>query len=182
MKVVIAVLLAVLAGSEARLSCEECTMEMHKLGGFVKAYAPTITQFLKDNYCPEINSPDCGNHLDEHYPKILFAVVDHFFVDRAVHMCQLMHACPYKNLPALFVEDAFTCDDCTRGLEYIRGYMLDQYVIDEMVVYLEHNFCTPQMEGCPRDVARHFPAMHEMAMTEFFIPLDICTKAGPCQA
>ena len=33
MKVVIAVLLAVLAGSEARLSCEECTMEMHKLGG-----------------------------------------------------------------------------------------------------------------------------------------------------
>ena len=38
---------------------------------FVKAYAPTITQFLKDNYCPEINSPDCGNHLDEHYPKIL---------------------------------------------------------------------------------------------------------------
>ena len=181
-----AVLLAVLAASEAKLSCEECVNEMHHLGGFVKNAGPAITEFLKEEYCPTLDSEDCGHHLDEHYPHILDAVVHHFFMDRAVHMCQLMHACPYKNTPSVALTglkpDDFTCDDCTSGLDYIRMYMLDQFVIDEMVVYLEHNFCTAEHKDCAKDVARHFPAMHVMSMEKFFVPLEICTNAQVCEA
>ena len=179
------VLLAFFAASEAKLSCEECVNEMHHLGGFVKAYSPTITKFLQDEYCPTIDSEDCHNHLDEHYPHILEAVVRHFIIDGAVHMCQMMHACPYKNARSVLTglkPDGFTCDDCTAGLDYIRMYMLDQFVIDEMVVYLEHNFCTPEHPNCAKDVAKFFPAMHVMAMEKFFIPLEICTKAQVCEA
>ena len=176
------VLLVLLAGSQAKLSCEECTMEMHKLGGFAKAMEKEIIGFLQEEYCPTVESEDCFHHLEEHYPQILGMVVHEFIEQRAMHMCQLMHACPMKSAAAMIKQDdGFTCDDCTRGLDYIKVYLTDRDVVEEMVVFVQHTFCKPEMEMCGRDIAEHFPEIHLMTMKKFFVPLDICTNAGPCE-
>jgi hypothetical protein len=36
--------------------------------------------FLKENYCPETNDPNCDNHVDELYPDMLSMVVDEFII------------------------------------------------------------------------------------------------------
>merc|ERR1712223_275413 len=177
-------LVASLFGSStAKLTCDECAMEMHKLGGFAKAYGPTIAKFLKESYCPTIDSPDCMHHLDRHYVQLLELIVHHFIQDGANHICAMMMLCPARSPRVLLTQkaaDKFTCDDCVAGLDFVQGYMLDEYVIEEFVVYLEQNFCLPDMPGCDKAVAVHFPPMHQMAMKEFFIPHDICAKADVC--
>merc|ERR1711922_43089 len=99
--------------------------------------------------------------------RLLGVVIDHFIVDGAVHMCQMMMACPAKSYKAtMFETKELGCDECIEGLEFISRWMLDEFVVNDMVVYLEANFCLPDM--------------HNMAMTQFFIPQEICQKQQVC--
>merc|ERR1712240_95905 len=160
-----ALLVAALFSSktEARIQCDDCVEEMHKLGNLVKFYGEDISQFLEDNYCP----------------KLLDVVIDHFIVDGAVHMCQMMMACPAKEAAVLRSKE-LGCDECVEGLEFISRWMLDEFVVNDMVVYLEANFCLPDMQMCDKAVRNHFPGMHKMAMEEFFIPQKICQEQMIC--
>jgi len=178
------VLLALSSKSEARLNCEECVQEMHKLGVFAKFYGKAMTTFLEENYCPTLESEDCVHDINTHYAEWVSIIIDHFIVDGAVHMCGMMMACPAKQSykETMVQPRALTCDECVEGLDYISRWMLDDFVVDDMVVYLEANFCLPTMQNCDRAVRIHFPAMHEMAMSEFFIPMEICQKQDFCQA
>merc|ERR1712049_46544 len=90
------VLLALSSNSEARLQCDDCVQEMHKLGVLVKFYGEAISQYLQENYCPTLDSEDCLHDINNFYPKLLGVVIDHFIVDGAVHMCQMMMACPAR--------------------------------------------------------------------------------------
>merc|ERR1711953_1164953 len=101
------VLLALSSNSEARLQCDDCVQEMHKLGVLVKFYGEA--------------------------------------------MSQMMMACPAKGYKAtMFEAKELGCDECVEGLEFISRWMLDEFVVDDMVVYLEANFCLPDMQMCDR--------------------------------
>merc|ERR1712113_337267 len=74
-------------------TCSECVDEMHKLGWMVKEGAEDITAYLQANYCPTLGDDDsgeeeCEEELSRYYVGMLFAVVEHYFVDGAVHVCQ----------------------------------------------------------------------------------------------
>lgn len=52
------------------------------------------------------------------------AIVHHFVMDGAVHICQLMMVCPAIEAQQAVVADPmanFTCSDCTKGLEFVEG-------------------------------------------------------------
>merc|ERR1711971_1399120 len=109
---------------------------------------------------------------------MLFAVVEHYFVDGAVHVCQTGGAC-----------DAFkeyTFDECIQGLEWVEAYIEDPIMIAEYVIYLEQNFCMSgghhDIDKCKRLVVDHFANMHTMAMEKFFIPTEICMSEPVCGA
>merc|ERR1712211_121299 len=164
------------AAPEARFSCSECVDEMHKLGWMVKMAAVPIHDYLAANYCPTLNEDQqwCEEALSRYYVGALFAVVEHYFVDGAIHVCQTGGAC-----------DAFkeyTCDECILGLEWVEAYIEDPIMIAEYVVYLEHNFCQDGWEGCKEHAIQDFPAMHMMAMEKFFIPVEICNGQEVCGA
>jgi hypothetical protein len=76
----------------------------------------------------------------------------------------------------------YTCDECIYGLEYVERYLEDDIMINEMVVYLEQQFCLSSWEGCKEGVPEHFPHMHRMAMDKFFIPTEICMQEPVCGA
>merc|ERR1711963_1043835 len=44
------------AAPEARFSCEECVREMHGLAAMVKMGAIPIHDYIRDNYCPSLDS------------------------------------------------------------------------------------------------------------------------------
>merc|ERR1712054_30963 len=168
------------AAPEARFSCSECVDEMHKMGWMVKMAAVPIHDYLAANYCPTLNEDQqwCEEALSRYYVGALFAVVEHYFVDGAIHVCQTGGAC-----------DAFkeyTCDECIQGLEWVEAYIEDPIMIAEYVVYLEQNFCLGDhhhdQEECKRIVVEHFAAMHTMAMEKFFIPTEICMNEPVCGA
>merc|ERR1719391_458370 len=104
-------LLGLVGGGMGKLTCPECVVEMHKLGVFVKEYGPYISKFLAENYCPTVNSPDCEHHLEKHYVTMLGMVTNHFIVDGAMHICQMMMTCEAKTLDEPPKPD-FSCRDC----------------------------------------------------------------------
>merc|ERR1711894_459431 len=163
------------AAPEARFTCEECVREMHGLAAMVKMGAIPIHDYLRDNYCPTLESTAdqhfCEDSLSKYYIGMLFGVVEHYFVDGAVHVCQTMGVCDARE---------YTCEECVQGLEWVEAYLEDPIMTAEFVVYLQQNFCTNDMRHCHENVANHFPAMHAMAMEKFFIPREICNQEPVC--
>merc|ERR1712027_136500 len=86
---------AALAAPEARFSCSECVDEMHKLGWMVKMGAVPILG-EDQGWCEEA--------LSRYYVGMLFAIVEHYFVDGAIHVCQTGGACEAAK--------EYTCDEC----------------------------------------------------------------------
>merc|ERR1712055_1213206 len=171
--------------------CSECVDEMHGLGWMVKKGAGTIMEYLQANYCPTLGDEDggvefCRENLAEYYTYMLFAVVEHWFVDGAIHVCQTMGVCDAKAsgyLPPSHPESRrYTCEECVEGLDWVKAYMEDPIIVAEMVVYLEQNFCLDEWELCKPGVVRHFPPMHAMAMEKFMIPVEICNQEPVCGA
>merc|ERR1712123_53711 len=80
-------------GARPQFTCAECIDEMHHLGWYVKTYAPYITEYLVEEFCPTTESDDCAHHVAEHYAEMIFAIINHFVIDGATHICQLMSIC-----------------------------------------------------------------------------------------
>merc|ERR1719264_740531 len=145
---------AALAAPEARFSCAECVDEMHKLGWMVKMGAVPIHDYVSANYCPTLGEDQawCEEALSRYYVGMLFAVVDHYFVDGAVHVCQTGGACDAAK--------EYTCDECIQGLEWVEAYIEDPIMIAEYVIYLEQNYCLSghhhDQDKCKRLVVEHF--------------------------
>merc|ERR1719384_2706001 len=170
--ILLAVCAAALGAPEPRFKCSECVDEMHKLAWIVKMGADDIKAYLQANYCPTGEEEDlCVENLAEYYNWMLFSIVEHYFVNGAVHVCQTMGVCDARK---------YTCDECVQGLEWVEGYLEDPIMTAEFVVYLQQNFCTSDMRHCHENVAMHFPAMHAMAMEKFFIPTEICNQEPVC--
>merc|ERR1739838_1080167 len=164
-----------LAAPDTRFTCSECVDEMHKLGGMVKYGAKDIEQYLVANYCPTLpeDSHACEHDLGRHYIGMLYTIVNHFFVDGAVRICQTMGVCDARR---------YTCEECVEGLEWVEAYMEDPLMVSEYVVYLEQNFCLDEWEYCKEGVKEHFLPMHAMAMEKFMIPIEICNTEPVCGA
>jgi len=168
------------AAPDARFSCSECVDEMHKLGWMVKMGAVPIHDYVAANYCPTLGEDQgwCEDALSRYYVGMLFAVVEHYFVDGAVHVCQTGGACDAAK--------EYTCDECIQGLEWVEAYIEDPIMIAEYVIYLEQNFCLSgghhDQDKCKRLVVEHFANMHMMAMEKFFIPTEICMSEPVCGA
>merc|ERR1712130_715835 len=71
------------AAPEARFSCEECVREMRGLAAMVKMGAIPIHDYIRDNYCPTLDSTAaqhfCEDSLSKYYVGILFGVVEQNF-------------------------------------------------------------------------------------------------------
>merc|ERR1712236_49408 len=81
----------------------------HHLGRMVKDGAEVIQSYLIANYCPGLDDSSlCEEHLAEYYVWMLEAIVNHFFVDGAVHICQTMGVCDARK---------YTCDGCVEGVK-----------------------------------------------------------------
>merc|ERR1712212_17084 len=131
------------AAPEARFSCEECVREMHGLAAMVKMGAIPIHDYIRDNYCPTLDSTAaqhfCEDSLSKYYVGMLFAVVEHWFVDGALHVCQTAGTCDARE---------YTCDECIQGLEWVEAYLEDPIMIAEFRIYLEQNFCLSDWDDC----------------------------------
>merc|ERR1712062_883794 len=68
---------------------------MHKLGWMVKMGAVPIHDYVAANYCPTLGEDQgwCEEALSRYYVGMLFAIVEHYFVDGAIHVCQTGGAC-----------------------------------------------------------------------------------------
>merc|ERR1711971_955807 len=113
----VVILLSLLAGAiaapESRLFgptiptflCSECVDEMHKLGHMVKMGAVVIHDYIRDNYCPTLGDHRhfCRESLSRYYVGMLYAVVEHYFVDGALHVCQTGGVCEAAK--------EYTCDE-----------------------------------------------------------------------
>merc|ERR1712165_521356 len=127
-------------------SCSECVHEMRKLGWMVQQGAVPIHDYVAANYCPTLGEDQgwCEENLSRYYVDpdnieegMLFALVEHYFVDGAVHVCQTMGVCDAKNHPE---SKRYTCEECVEGLEWVEAYLEDPILVAEMVVYLEQNY------------------------------------------
>merc|ERR1712001_584074 len=138
------------AAPEARFSCGECVREMHGLAAMVKMGAIPIHDYIRDNYCPTLDSTAaqhfCEDSLSKYYVGMLFGVVEHYFADGT---------CSARE---------YTCDECVQGLEWVEAYLEDPIMIAEFRIYLEQNFCLSggEWEDCKALVEEHFAAMHTM--------------------
>merc|ERR1719216_396429 len=113
--------------------------------GIIHASGDVLGKYLADNYCPTIeeeHQEGCPDHLAQHYPDMLGAVVHRFISsdEGARHMCTTMGACHPK-------QRAFTCDECVAGMEWIEAYLEDPIFQAEALFYLEHNWCNPEHHG-----------------------------------
>merc|ERR1712116_51963 len=139
----LSVLASAFAAPDTRFLCSECVDEMHNLGFLVRAGAHDIRDYLAANYCPtlEANQQDfCIEKLARYYIGMLDAIVHHYFMDGAVHVCQTMGVCD------AFRSGRYTCEECVQGLEWVENYIEDPIMIAEYVVYLEQNFCQDDWE------------------------------------
>merc|ERR1712059_201565 len=172
-------LTSTLAAPDTRaLTCSECVAEMHKLRGIIRLAAKDIEAYLIENYCPTLpdDSHACEHDIALHYVQMLYTIIDHFFVDGAVHICETMGACEVR-------DREYTCEECVEGLEWVKMYMEDPIMVAEYTIYLEQNFCNSGMPfNCKEVVAVHFPPMHNMAMDRFMIPQEICNQEPVCGA
>merc|ERR1711944_72449 len=114
----------------------ECVREMHGLAAMVKMGAIPIHDYIRDNYSPTLDSTAaqhfCEDSLSKYYVGMLFGVVEHYFVDGALHVCQTAGTCSARE---------YTCDECIQGLEWVEMYLEDPIMIAEFRIYLEQNFC-----------------------------------------
>merc|ERR1711915_598658 len=95
---------------EEKMMCSECVHEMHTLGGIMKLGAADIQSYLVDNYCPTVEEQElCVNYEADYYIEMLEAIVNHFFVDGATHICQVMGMCDVRR---------YTCEECVEGLQW----------------------------------------------------------------
>merc|ERR1711970_196703 len=138
-----------------------------------------ITEYLVNEFCPTTEDEDCANHIGEHYVEMIYAIINHFVIDGATHICQLMTICGVK-VQAQSQAPSYTCEECIAGLDFVADYLLDDMEINEFTVFLEQNYCNPDNNKCPGQIVKWFPTMHRMAMEEFFIPTDICNKEPVC--
>jgi len=160
-----------MAAPNLRMTCTECVEEMHHLGRHMHEGAPYIAEYLKDNFCPTVQDvEECEEHLVRYYVHQLGAIVEHFFVDGAVHICQTAGTCD--------VVREYTCEECVEGLQWVEAYMEDPIMIAEFTIYLEQNMCTS--DECKQEVAKYFAPMHMMAMEKFMIPSEICNSEPVC--
>merc|ERR1719153_702908 len=119
-------LLGSLVAPNPRFTCGECVDEMHHLGRMVKDGAEVIQSYLIANYCPGLDDSSlCEEHLAEYYVWMLEAIVNHFFVDGAVHICQTMGVCDARR---------YTCEECVAGMEWVESYMEDPIMVAECVM------------------------------------------------
>merc|ERR1712038_633087 len=74
---------AAIAAPEGRFSCSECVDEMHKLGWMVKMGAVPIHDYIAANYCPTLGDQQgwCEEKVSRYYVGMLFAIVEHYFVE-----------------------------------------------------------------------------------------------------
>merc|ERR1712062_595467 len=154
---VLSVLASAFAAPDTRFLCSECVDEMHNLGFLVRAGAHDIRDYLAANYCPTVEEGQqdfCVEKLARYYIGMLDAIVHHYFMDGAVHVCQTMGVCD------AFRSGRYTCEECVQGLEWVEAYIEDPIMIAEYVIYLEQNFCQDGWEGCKEHAIQDFPAMH----------------------
>merc|ERR1719460_2952241 len=142
-----------LAAPDPRFSCSECVEEMRGLGMLVKFAAKDIHDYLADNFCPTLDhEEECRSKLSRYYIGMLFAIVEHYFMDGAEHICQTGGACDAAK--------EYTCDECIQGLEWVEAYIEDPIMIAEYVIYLEQNYCLSghhhDQDKCKRLVVEHF--------------------------
>merc|ERR1712233_282039 len=142
------------AAPEARFSCEECVREMHGLAAMVKMGAIPIHDYIRDNYCPTLDSTAAQHFredsLSKYYVGMLFGVVEHYFVDGALHVCQTAGTCSARE---------YTCDECIQGLEWVEMYLEDPIMIAEFRIYLEQNFCLSDWDDC-KELVEEVPPFH----------------------
>ena len=48
-----------------------------------------------------------------------YAIINHFVVDGATHICQLMMICGVKNNEVMSQSQAYTCEECKAGLDFV---------------------------------------------------------------
>merc|ERR1712145_1341 len=171
---------------ELRINCNECIHEMQQLGHLVHGGAADITAFLQENYCPTVEGDigRCKENIAAQYPHMLEMVVNHYFVDGAIHICEAWGVCMPKNLAELIGKEPrpYTCEECVEGLEWVQGYMEDPLWVAEYTLYLELNFCVGRPDVCPEFVKMHFPPLHAMAFAEFWKPQELCDQQPVCGA
>merc|ERR1711915_848762 len=80
---------------ELRIECNECIHEMQSLGRLVHGGANDIGAYLAENYCPTIDGDlaVCKENIAGRYPAMLELVVNHYFVDGAIHICEAWGVC-----------------------------------------------------------------------------------------
>merc|ERR1711890_99331 len=117
--------------------------QMHGLAAMVKMGAIPIHDYIRDNYCPTLDSTAaqhfCEDSLSKYYVGMLFAFVEHWFVDGALHVCQTAGTCDARE---------YTCDEGIQGLEWVEAYLEDPIMIAEFRIYLEQNFCLSDWDDC----------------------------------
>ena len=103
-----------------RIACDECVMEMHNIAAVISQFAGDIEvtefntqnilkywkifqEFLKVEYCPAAAAEDehltierCSQDLADAYPIMLDLVIQHFFNDGAIHICQVAGVCDVR--------------------------------------------------------------------------------------
>merc|ERR1712116_61594 len=135
---------AAAAAPEQRFLCSECVREMHGLAAMVKMGAIPIHDYIRDNYCPTLDSTAaqhfCEDSLSKYYVGMLFAVVEHWFVDGALHVCQTAGTCDARE---------YTCDECIQGLEWVEAYLEDPIMIAEFFIPTEICMQEPVCGGSP---------------------------------
>merc|ERR1712198_194395 len=122
----LSVLASALAAPETRFLCSECVDEMHNLGFLVKAGSRDIRDYLAANYCPTVEESQqefCIEKLARYYIGMLDAIVHHYFMDGAVHICQTMGVCDAMR------SGRYTCKECVQGLEWVEAYIEDPIMI-----------------------------------------------------
>ena len=106
---------------QPRIACNECVMEMHNIAAVISQFAGDIEvtefntqnilkywkifqEFLKVEYCPAAAAEDehltierCSQDLADAYPIMLDMVIQHFFNDGALHICQVAGVCDVRS-------------------------------------------------------------------------------------
>merc|ERR1712083_682701 len=84
-------------GTRTEVPLLRIVREMHGLAAMVKMGAIPIHDYIRDNYCPTLDSTAaqhfCEDSLSKYYVGMLFGVVEHYFVDGALHVCQTAGTC-----------------------------------------------------------------------------------------
>ena len=63
-----------------RFSCEECVREMHGLAAMVKMGAIPIHDYIRDNYCPTLDSTAAQHFCEDSLSKYLMSSTSSFLL------------------------------------------------------------------------------------------------------